>query len=769
MSNEKRRLTIGVLVSGITDEFSKLICRGAMQMAKQVDVNLVVFPGKYLDRDVSDNPALMYEYQFNTIFSFARKENVDAVIVAAGSIGCFTSRERIANMLKQFQGIPCVLISYKIDGYSNVLFDNYRGIKDGLDYLIEKTGCKKIGMIGGSLENTDAAERRKAFSDTLSAHGMEFPEKAYVNGNFTRNSVNVFRELLDNNPDLEAVFCVNDDTAIGFYEELNRRGIQIGKDMHVFGYDDVIMATKLNPSLSSVRADGAELGEEALKMAIRLIHGEKVESRILPTKFVKRDSIGIGEQEKENQRERLLLEESISAYFDDIFYRYRHEKYQSRMKMIKESFKKLLNTLVLVYDKGDDSPENFMEIQTALGSFLNEGAIEYADVSNLLNCFETIYHTLKDSLSDRDDRFKLQDTFSAIYRRIIRATDAHIGKMAENQEKENYSMKMFVRDVLQFEKGNDLSYTSLLGNLEWLGIRNAYVYTFKDPVMHLVREQFSPPGHLYLKAVLKDGQVSSVPFLKQEIGLKDIFSNGFIDKGEKYSYVCMPLFSSEMLYGILLCDLTEGIFINGEFLINQMSSAAKMITLLKANEQIQQKLEDSLTVLRENNIALDTLSKSDGLTGILNRRGFYTEAEKIIEESRKTGGNLLAIYVDMNNLKIINDRYGHEEGDFSIKLISDILSEEMKDVGIAGRIGGDEFACIMKYHLADEGKGVVNRIYDRFTSFNNDSDKPYNVTVSAGASLITAGDAITLKEALTQADEKLYEVKKFRKKDVAKK
>ena len=436
---------------------------------------------------------------------------------------------------------------------------------------------------------------------------------------------------------------------------------------------------------------------------------------------------------------------------------------------MKASFQKLINTLILVYDKGDDSPENFMEIQMALGNFLNEGAIEHADVSNLLNCFEGIYRTLKNTLPDRDARFKLQDTFSAIYRRIIRATDVYIGRMSAKQEEENYSIKMFVRDVLQFEKGNDLSYTSLLGNLEWLGIRNAYVYIFRDPIMHLVREQFVPPKYLYLKAVLKDGVVSSVPSLRQKVFLKDLFDNDFIEKDMKYTYVCLPLFSSEMLYGVLLCDLTEEIFVNGEFLINQMSSAAKMITLLKANEQIQQKLEESLAVLKENNLALDTLSKSDGLTGILNRRGFYTEAEKLIEENRKSGGNLLAIYVDMNNLKIINDRYGHEEGDFALKLISDILSDEMKDVGIAGRIGGDEYACIMKYQPADDGEGILNKIYNRFTTFNESSDKPYNVTVSAGASLIGAKDDITLKEALTQADEKLYEVKKFRKKDVAKK
>lgn len=768
MGTGKRRMTIGVLVSGITDDFTKLICSGMLQTAKQMDVNIVVFPGKYVDRDVSHNRDLMYEYQYNSVFSYARRENVDAIIVAAGSIGCFTTKEYMKEMLKQFQGIPCILISYKLDGYINVQFDNYTGIKDGLKFLIEKTGCRKIGMVGGSFDNTDAVERRKAYVDTLEAYGIPFDEKMYVAGNLSRYSEEAFCELLDNNPGIEAVFCVNDDSAFGLYEELNKRGYQIGKDIHVFGYDDVVLSTKVNPSLSSVRADGAELGEEALKMAIRLVHGEKVESKVLPTRFIKRDSVGNRETEEEIRAGKLFSPEGIESCFDDIFYRYRHENFQDKMKSIQDSFRKLIETLVLVYGKGDDSPENFMEIQTALGKFLYDGAIEYADVSNLLNCFEIVYRDLKNSIQDKENRAKLQDMFSAIYRRIIRATDVQLGKTAEIQEKESYAIKMFVRDVLQFEKGNDLSYTSMLGNLEWLGIKNAYVYTFGAPVMHLYREQFAPPEQLFLKAVLKEGKVSSVPSLNQRTELKDIFDNGFIDRAKKYSYVCMPLFSNEVLHGILLCDLTEGIFLNGEFLINQMSSAAKMITLLKANEQIQQELEESLSILKENNIVLDTLSKSDGLTGILNRRGFYAEAEKLIRESRKKDCSLLVIYVDMNNLKIINDRYGHDEGDFSIKLISDILSEEMKNGGIAGRIGGDEFACISEYRIADGGESLLGKIYQRFEDFNESSEKNYNVTVSAGAFLMNARDEISLKEALTLADEKLYEVKKYRKKDVAK-
>lgn len=765
---EKRRLTIGVFVSGITDDFSILICRGIMQMAKQFDVDIIVLPGKYLNRDVTGHPELTYEYQNHTVFSYAQKENIDALIVAAGAIGCLTNKESIANLLEQFSGIPCILIAYKLDNYIDVSFDNCNGIKDGLNYLIEKTGCRKIGMLGGSEDNTDARERKRTFLDVLESHGIEFSERMYVEGDFTRHCKEAFSELLDRNPDMEAVFCVNDDSAVGLYEEAAKRGLQVGKDIHILGYDDVALSAKLNPPLSSVRADAAELGEESVKMAIRLIYGESVGSKMLSTKFVKRDSIGTGEQTEGSQRMELFNSATVDGYFDDIFFRYRHEKYESEMKKIQNAFKEMLYALGLVYGKGENSPENFSRIQTALDSLLARKALEYADVSNLLNCFEGICHTLKSILTDKDERLKLQDTFSTIYKKIIRATDARFGKIAEQQSKENYSMKMFVRDILQFEKGNDQSYTFLLNNLEWLGIRNAYVYTFENPVIHLPREQFVPPKKMYLKAALQNGKVKAVPSLKQATQLRNIFNNTYMDRERRNTYVCLPLFSREICYGILLCDLTEGIFINGEFLTNQMSSAVKMINLLKTNEEIQQELEDSLGVLRENNIVLYTLSKYDSLTGTLNRRGFYIEAEKMIEESRKEGKNLLAIYVDMNNLKIINDRYGHEEGDFSLKLIGDILSAEMEGVGIAGRFGGDEFACIMKYQSADDGEEILGKIYSRFTAFNHSSNKPYNITVSAGACLMPAEDSTALQEALTQADEKLYEVKKFRKKDVAK-
>lgn len=768
MAKDEKRLTIGLLVSGIMDSFTESICRGVMQAAKMADVNLVVLSGKYLDRDLTQNRELMYEYQFNTIFSYAGKENLDALVIAADCIGCFTTKERMAEMVRQYGDMPIVLVASKMDGYVSVTYDNYTGIKEGLEYLIHELGYTKIGMIGGPADNTDARERKDAYLSVLEQNGLVFKEKMFVEGNLSRRCRESFCRLLDKNPDLEAVFCVNDDTALGLYDELKKRGMQPGKDIAVLGYDDTILAAKAYPSLSSVKADPIAIGARSFRLVLDMVRGEKVESEILPTQFVRRDSFKTISVKDDEVSIRQSEMEKIDTYFDDIFYRYQHEYLQKEMRQLRGAFGSLIEKLLMAFEGDEMRPETYMDIQVLLDDFLNHGGMQYADMENLLITFEKIYQVLKKGQSELERKFELRDLFSIIYRKIIRAMDHQFGTMREAEEKTNYSMKLFIRDMLQFEKGNDQSYASVLGNLDWMGIKNAYIYMLPKPMVHLFKENFVLPKEMYLKVFIRDGRVHTVPALRQKRKTTDLFRGSVLGLEDSYTMVLLPLFSSEMLYGVILCDLTDQIFGNGEFMINQMSSAIKMIQLLKSNEEIQQQLEDSLAILKENNIVLDTLSKSDGLTGILNRRGFYDAAEDLMGRCKSVGKDALVVYVDMNNLKIINDRYGHEEGDFSLKLIGESLEEIVKGRGIAGRIGGDEFAVIMEYQGNDEGESVLNQIYKAFETYNQGSSKEYNITVSAGGCLLKPYDNLHLKDALTQADERLYEVKKLRTKEVAK-
>ena len=654
--------TIGVLVGGITDDFTRFLCKGLQKAAKEQDVNFVVLPGKFIDRDDSDNPDIMYEYQYETLFSGVQKETLDGIIVAANCIGCYTTKERLVEFMHQYDGIPCVLVSSDLEGYVNVSYDNDRGIREGIRYLVNELHCTKIGMVGGPEENSDAMERKTTFESVLWEYGIAPQEKRYVAGNLAGTAKNAYAKLLDDNPDLEAVFCVNDETAAGFYEELKARGRMPGRDISVFGYDDTQWCSQIYPTLSSVRADVSELGIRACELLCRMMNGETVTSQRLPTRLIIRNSFRRMEQEDLDEREDVL------------------EKYES----------------------------------------------------------------------------------------MNHWTDELFGR----QKRVNFEMKNFILKLLCFEKGTDQSFGEILATMGWLKIRNAFLYTYEEPMIHLKHEPFQMPQHLLLKARELEGKVVNIPAINQQAKTKSVFR--FQKKGmpQRALMVTLPLYANEMLYGILVCDLTDEVLEYGEFLSNQISAAVKMLNLLKNNESIQKQLEESLYVLKENNLKLETLSKRDPLTGICNRRGFFVYAEPMLQKAREQGLSLMILYVDMNNLKIINDRYGHEEGDFSLHTIAEVLSSIVKkeqqknDEGIAARIGGDEYACAL---ITKKDKEVLlQNIYDAFTVFNENSDKPYNVTVSAGAYCFTNEDTHSLSDALSLADEQLYEVKKLRKKDVAK-
>lgn len=763
MKKETRKKTIGLLVSGIMDDYTAAICKGVNRAARKENINVVVFPGKYVDRDLSDNRELCYEYQYNTVFSYARNQGLDALIVAADCIGCFTSRERIVQLLEDYLGIPCIVLASRIEGYPGVIFDNYQGIRDGLEYMIQESGCRKIAMIGGNQQNMDACERKQAFLSVLAEHGIAFEERLYVEGDLTRRCEWAFRKVLDDNPDVDGIFCVNDDTAIGLYDEIKRRGLRIGKDIFILGFDDTTAAAQASPPLASVRADSGLLGEEAVHMACHQIAGGKPESKVLPTRFIKRRS-ATGSKKNAEQADFYHVR-NFDANFMEIFHCNITEGITKQLAQTRLAYKKLMIAFARNARDGFKNPDGNAEIAACADEFLSTGGMKYADVDILLSHLEISYKMLRAKQTRTEERNELRDLYFELYRKTVRSLNELLGDSQKEKIRENYDMKLFVQDILQFEKGKDQSYGVLLENLNWLSIRNADVYLLEKPVLHLFQESFVVPEVLYHKATLRDGVVSTIPKVQQQEAFDSIYDK----TQEAYCYrVVLPLYSNEVVYGILLCDMAEALHDNGELLVNQMSAAVKMLKLLEANEQIQQQLEENLAALRDSNIKLDTLSKSDVLTGIYNRRGFYDAAEKLIAACRQKEKNILAVYVDMNNLKIINDRYGHEEGDHSLKLIGSVLRQIAGEQGVAGRIGGDEYAFAVPYGGKEEGNEVLEDLYGRFETYNAASDKEYTVTVSAGAYVIGWQEEIALNDALLQADEKLYLVKQKRKKDVAK-
>ena len=751
------KYVITYLLSGMSDPFSKDLELGAIQRAEEENVNLVFLPGKFICRNLTDE--IRYEYQDNTMFDLVIEDNVDAVIIASDCIGAFATAEQIRRFVDKYSEVPTVLVAGKQDGKSCITYDNFRGIEDGLNYLIDEKGCTRFAMMAGPDHNTDARERREAMKRILESRRISFDEKNIVYGGLDRNNRKEAHELLDRNPDVEAIFCVNDEVAVNVYEALLERGLIQGKDVYVLGYDNSRLAGQLRPTLSSIWADPVELSRQAFDMAMNLIRGRKTPSRSLDTMLVKRDSFG---EDAEHIEIAEMDTNHIKGLYNKVFYRL-----QGARGIEYKAYQKVIRDCITIITAPGYAPELHMELKFHIQDAINTGILKYADMELLLILMQEIYELISEGEGRRKDRKEVRNTYNEIFSMIVAEQQESIREARESNDDLSFSIKMVARDMMLFEKASEQNYSVPLRKLMSVGIKNAYLYVFDDPIVHLEGEEIHMPEYFYLKSVLKNGRVRNIPVPHQKISIYDLFSNGSIGD-ERHTSIVLPLYATEELYGYLLCDANDTVFDNGEILANLLSAAYKMLFLLKKGQNIQEQLEQSNEVLKRNNIILDNLSKSDPMTGIYNRRGFYEAAESCLEGAYATGIQVMAMYVDMDNLKIVNDRYGHDDGDFSLKLIASTLKEFVdRDTGVLGRIGGDEFACIV--WSDDEPEEFKNRIRSWFDNFNEKSDKPYNVSVSVGVHKVNIEERKTLDEVLAIADDDLYIEKKKRNKSVAKK
>jgi diguanylate cyclase (GGDEF)-like protein len=157
------------------------------------------------------------------------------------------------------------------------------------------------------------------------------------------------------------------------------------------------------------------------------------------------------------------------------------------------------------------------------------------------------------------------------------------------------------------------------------------------------------------------------------------------------------------------------------------------------------------------------LSLTDALTGLYNRRGFMTLAEQHLKIANRMKSLVFMLYADLDNLKHINDTFGHQEGDTALKDTAKILRETFREADIVSRIGGDEFVVMP---LGDSEKGIesVNsRLQNNLDLRNGKKDSRYSLSLSIGVAHYDPARPVTPEELLLQGDKLMYE-QKIRKK-----
>ena len=159
---------------------------------------------------------------------------------------------------------------------------------------------------------------------------------------------------------------------------------------------------------------------------------------------------------------------------------------------------------------------------------------------------------------------------------------------------------------------------------------------------------------------------------------------------------------------------------------------------------------------------LQTMSITDELTGLYNRRGFFELAsEQLRLASRNKEGHVL-LFADLDHLKWINDTFGHQEGDAALAAAARLLKDTFRESDIIGRIGGDEFAILAMGATEAEREVLLARLQLSIERFNTDHTSALPISISIGFTRYEPENPCQLEALLTEADESMYERKRRR-------
>ena len=561
----KDELTICLMVEELSSDFSiELVQSVTHSLPRNKKIRLIVVPGKY-DDGRSNSSLHNYRTVYNSVFRLGEFCRIDGFIIHLGSIrkeDCNYS-QIYQYFVNKWQDVPKVLVASDLTEETTVNYDNETGIRTAVDYLVNAYGCTKMCMLGGREDNKDACARREIFSKCLAEYKIEFGENEFEYTDMSENCITEAEYLLDRNPDVQAVFCVNDSVAKALYEVMRRRKLRPGTDIMVFGFDNTKLSGEMNPSLTSIGPDSISLGQKALELLLEKLSGKTtVEHATIPTRLYGRQSFPF-EPYDYNTIEMMKVEPSfIYKMFRDCFYRYDKNRRNKDSIDLERLFFEIMTQVLIAMNNRYLSPETSEKLVVMIDKFFEKGAMDYTDAAKFIESLERVQQGIN-QLSHRSMAVRLQ-----LNRLFSRMKDRAIISQAEkivNMGIDNHQHNERIADFLISGVGNGVGIESILRNFDKLGIRNCSLFVFDEPVDYQLDKEAVFPDIIKIRCMMRSGELYILSEERQKCRMYDIFARSTFNS-KHLCHTAFPIFCGNTLYGLLMTELTDDIFERGELI-----------------------------------------------------------------------------------------------------------------------------------------------------------------------------------------------------------
>ncbi len=565
LKSQEKILTIGLIVEDVFSDYFKDIIHGVAHTLYERNARLVVVAGRQDDGKEPDDKQHLYKIVYNSIFKAEEKCGFDGIIVALPNLK--------DKKYEGYEGIPKVFIGYYSDIETTVNYDDRVGMKQAMDYLIDKKGVTEVCMLGGREDNPLADNRKKVFIECLQQRGLHYNEDKYEKTDMTIRSEAAAERLLDRNRDVQAICCVNDSVAEGLYEVMKSRQLVPGQDILVFGFDNTQTATDLIPPLSSIGSDSTGIGQYAVQQLLKKLEGRNMKSVELPTCLYGRESMAY-EVNSYSVSDMLGADHDfINRLFDDCFYRYRNEVKDSKGVDLRILFFELMSK-ILVFNKikltVSKESDNIDELKGIIEEFFDNGAMQYTDVSRFVSCMDHIQKTANECSRSVSANERRTAVFSYIRNRALLASARHSNIRHNKHMEERLNLQEYMAQTVPFKESDFGNMDDVINAFNKLELRNAALYLYDIPVAYKARKDFSFPEKLRLRCVTREGGNIIIPEEKQICDISEIF-----DREElpyvRNGWVSFPVFIGRHVFGILVSELNRDTLSRGEYVANILS------------------------------------------------------------------------------------------------------------------------------------------------------------------------------------------------------
>lgn len=749
------RITLGLQIDQLVSGYARLIIAGIEDWSKAHDANLIVFSGRVIGSPWA------HEYQNNVIFDYIRKGTIDALVMAAGTQHSHQNPEEFRAYIERFDGIPKVSIGAEIDGVPSVLIDNRGGILEAMEHLADVHGLRRIAFLKGPEMNEEAGTRFAAYQEAVRTRGLDDDPTLCLEADFTRaGAAQAMTAYLERHgrPDFQALLAANDEMAIAARQVLGEHGYAIPREIALIGFDNIVASQFEVPSLTTVDQSLRDQGWTAAAFAARLAQGEQVPLTIvLPPHLALRTSCGCLPQAVVELEDLPTVPGGAHVRTDAgaIVDRCLTRLSGKGLTLPDKAPRDLLASLITLADT--------QEFLKAYHEALIDEIIGGVDIGYWQGLLIVLQEDLIGLARSPDEVTRLWARFQKARVLLSELLRIEQGKERTDLLGHLQTLRSVMERLISVGSIEELM-SNLTEGLNRIDIRTCFIVGYSADVRLQRGQAWVIPD----KAEIMLAMVGGARVLPGRD--EDVFSPSvhlvpptLLPVSRRYLLVATAMFFREDQIGYILFEPgTRDSTIYETFCV-QLSNILQGSRLLTARQKAEERLQQVLTELEEYNQKLSGLSQTDELTGLYNRRGFLSFGTQSLALARRMGRRGNVFFADLDELKKINDSFGHLEGDLAIRQAGQILTATFRHMDILARLGGDEFTILAVDTASDFQDILRKRLDAALAAHNAESRKPYRLSMSIGAVPFDQNSSVSLGELLERADETLYAEKKRRK------